>query len=397
MAKPSRLKKEGGYWKAFVAGRKRSFGNVNKVTLIEAQQAYARAIQDVPQPGTPASRVKKRFSVAELIDDYLIWLADHTGKSNYTTKKSLLKNFVAWESPRLRRQVAGVRAVDLVPSDFQDYIDYRRKRVGPGTLWHDFKALSACWTWGAGCKGHPTSHLPADHRPFDQLKCPPKPKKELTGDMLMTRDEYQSLLKNGETYGLHDLFKVMYETGCRPGELAAALVRDFDAEGAQLVLYKHKNRDRSASAKPRRIYLPPQALEIVDRLCRGRSPGDPIFVGPLGAAWDANRIGKLFREIRPREDLTPYSFRDAFISEMLRIGKPIFNVAAMVGTSPKMIQDHYGHFFQDDLASAAAELSAARAVPPTASTDTPAPAPITPTVDAPPTWGLSTFSVSTLG
>ena len=52
-----------------------------------------------------------------------------------------------------------------------------------------------------------------------------------------------------------------------------------------------------------------------------------------------------------RDHITPYSFRDLYISELLMMGNPPFKVAKLAGTSLREIERTYGHFFNADLAS----------------------------------------------
>jgi hypothetical protein len=62
-----------------------------------------------------------------------------------------------------------------------------------------------------------------------------------------------------------------------------------------------------------------------------------------------------------RGHITPYSFRDLYISELLMIGTPLFQVAKMAGTSTFEVEKTYGHFFNHDLAAAQEKLDAIRA------------------------------------
>ena len=86
-----------------------------------------------------------------------------------------------------------------------------------------------------------------------------------------------------------------------------------------------------------------------------------MFVRPNGTLWDQGKINKRMKAVRRvvtergeeiRDNITPYSFRDLYISELLMIGTPTFQVAKMAGTSLREIERTYGHFFNRDLAIA---------------------------------------------
>lgn len=61
-----------------------------------------------------------------------------------------------------------------------------------------------------------------------------------------------------------------------------------------------------------------------------------------------------------RDHITPYAFRDLYISELLMNGEPIFQVAKMAGTSATEIERTYGHFFNVQVIEAQERLEAAR-------------------------------------
>lgn len=52
-------------------------------------------------------------------------------------------------------------------------------------------------------------------------------------------------------------------------------------------------------------------------------------------------------------DVVPYSLRHTAITWMLQRGVEIWEVAGYVGTSPAMIERHYGHHSPKHLANAA--------------------------------------------
>ena len=252
-----------------------------------------------------------------------------------------------------------LRATDLTPQDFQAYLKSRAAEVDAGTVWITWKALAACWNWGAGTKRGGGGHLPKDHRPFKEFECPPEPIKELLWGDLPTDKELTALLSRAKREGLHEILVVLAETGCRPGELAKARVKHFDE--SQIILHKHKTSKRQTDSKPRRICLQGRSLSVVKQLVDSRVSADAhVFVRFNGSPWNISRLGHTFARLRGgvvREHLTLYSLRHWFISRAVRDGYPLLTIARAVGTSIKMIDKHYGHFAPSDIADMHASLA----------------------------------------
>jgi hypothetical protein len=102
---------------------------------------------------------------------------------------------------------------------------------------------------------------------------------------------------------------------------------------------------------------------------KSRRSSEPLFVRQGGKPWDQNKTNRRLSLVKQaaaqhqqlvRAQITPYSFRDLYISELLMIGTPIFQVAKMAGTSLQEIERTYGHFFNKDLATAQERLAESR-------------------------------------
>jgi len=99
--------------------------------------------------------------------------------------------------------------------------------------------------------------------------------------------------------------------------------------------------------------------------CDGKGPNAHIFLGRRGTPWTPEKLAFKFWTYRNRLDirdhLTTYSFRDLWISEALSAGTPIASVASAAGTSVKMIEKTYGHFYSRDLVEIATTVEERRA------------------------------------
>ena len=366
------LKKKIGkhtYWKSQISGKSYTFGNVSTVSKVEALTAFAAALAEVKENenGARAERPKAKklgkSNVAKLHDDYLAWVEANQSKKSGENKKSILGAFCRFKAEGSRRSMKHFSVNAVTADHLYEFLDFRREcDLAPKTIWHDITTVKACWNWGAGRNSDRPSagHMPETHDPFRRVKRPTVDQKNMTADSLLSDEEVSRLFQAVEAHRTDSVYYLpilmtLHLTGARPGELCGALVKDFQSHDNTIVLYRHKNDGRRTGdrAKPRVVPLSPTARKVVAARCEGQSPNAPIFRGALGAAWAPDTLARKFRTYRKRlkirDHLTTYSFRDLWISKALSAGMPIASVASAAGTSIKMIEKTYGHFYAKDL------------------------------------------------
>ena len=137
----------------------------------------------------------------------------------------------------------------------------------------------------------------------------------------------------------------------------------------QINLGNHKRVRTQHNPAARNIQVDEDLLEVLRRNARGKALTAPLFTHQDGRAWNQSEVNARLRAVKSvakergqvvRLEITPYSFRDLYISELLMLGIEPFKVAKMAGTSLKEIDRCYGHFFNHDLASAQQRLSRSR-------------------------------------
>jgi len=165
------------------------------------------------------------------------------------------------------------------------------------------------------------------------------------------------------------MLRAYHATGARTGELCSALVRDFMPRTSQICLGKHKRSRTQHNPTVRNIQVDETLSEILTRNAKGKASDQPMFTRETGNSWSASDLNKRLKRVialasehgeAVRNHITPYSFRDLYISELLMIGTEPFKVAKMAGTSLRELERTYGHFFNRDLAEAQARLTAER-------------------------------------
>jgi integrase len=229
-------------------------------------------------------------------------------------------------------------------------------------------ALKACWNWAAGeVADGGAGVLPSDHYPLAKLSRGFVAPKDLTEADLPTDAEIETLFRwagveptqvlveggkwrerlpdefyTHDSQVFADMLRVYHATGARTSELCAAVVRDVMLRTRQVCLGKHKRVRTQGNPTLRNIQIGQAIVKILDRNARGKRPDAPLFSHPTGTAWDGDQVNKRLKRVidlatrrgqAVRTHITAYSFRDLYISELLMIGTPAFQVAKMAGTS----------------------------------------------------------------
>jgi len=146
---------------------------------------------------------------------------------------------------------------------------------------------------------------------------------------------------------------IMCNTGMRPPEARNLRWRDIskgkDKDGRELVILSVSGKD-----KARQLVAPPSVGEYLERirtLSKATGPDDPVFTTIEGKS--ANSLYKaLIRDLLTESKLrdgpsgiprSTYSFRHTYATFRLSEGVDVYFLAQQMGTSVKMIEDHYGH------------------------------------------------------
>jgi len=158
----------------------------------------------------------------------------------------------------------------------------------------------------------------------------------------------------GPTFGPIAIFGV--ETGLRPSEWMALERRHVDRR-SQVVHVRNsvvdrRRREYGKTARSRRsVPLTGRALAAIDSF-PARLVTPLLFPAPKGGFIDLDNWRR--RHWRPAleaaglsSDLTPYGMRHTYASYALDAGVTIFELARLMGTSVKVIDDTYGHLVRD--------------------------------------------------
>jgi len=165
-----------------------------------------------------------------------------------------------------------------------------------------------------------------------------------------TREEWDALLAHVPPIA-RDIGILAHLTGTRPGEIEGLLKEELNYQLHEIDLTKRPGAKTGA----RPIVVVKEGWEIIERRAK-ESRGPFVFVAPKDPSATkrvgVHNIGRWLREAakvsgirgKGNERLVMYSARHGKITEMLRNGVSIWEVAEQTGTSAKMIKKHYGHF-----------------------------------------------------
>lgn len=166
-----------------------------------------------------------------------------------------------------------------------------------------------------------------------------KPYKDADGrrEVYLDKEQRRALLEAAQG-DLRDLLTCIALTGCRPGDPAAVLRKDYD-ERTGSVTFRTKTGKRT-------IPVSPAAKELLDRLAAGKQPDAHLFTN-AGEPWTPLAWAPLVKAAAAKAGLpsetVAYTLRHSWITDAIMGGMDLLTVARLTGTSLAMIQSHYGH------------------------------------------------------
>lgn len=169
-----------------------------------------------------------------------------------------------------------------------------------------------------------------------------KPHKDADGARELYLDIVQrrALLEAADS-DLRDLLSCIALTGCRPGDPAALLRKEYDARTGSVTF--------STKTGARTIPVSPEAKALLDRLAKGKLPKAHMFTN-AGVTWTPQAWAPLVKEAAAKAKLpaetVAYTLRHCFITDAIIGGMDLVTVARLTGTSLEMIEKTYGHLVQ---------------------------------------------------
>lgn len=169
-------------------------------------------------------------------------------------------------------------------------------------------------------------------------------------DLYLDRAQRRALLDEADA-DLRDMMECIVLTGCRPGDPAAALRRDYDARHGT-VKFRTKRHERI-------VPLSPAAKALFDRLAKNKLPNAYLFTNG-GVKWQhydwAEQVRTAVTAAKLPDGVVLYTLRHCWITDAITQGMDLLTVARLSGTSLAMIEKHYGHLVQGAARNKLAEV-----------------------------------------
>jgi integrase len=179
--------------------------------------------------------------------------------------------------------------------------------------------------------------------------------------------EYNLLLAQARRRSKKDfylLLQFLYRTGARPAEMYLAKSSEWDEERKAFVIKgvpENRGRFKLAYLGDDRIVYVPDDLVPLARELMAKHPDGPLFRTESGEPWKNNTLCARFKSIKRaanraaekdgltpvRDRVTAYSFRHAYVTRWIERGGPVWKLCELLGTSERMLREHYSHLFEE--------------------------------------------------
>lgn len=169
-----------------------------------------------------------------------------------------------------------------------------------------------------------------------------KPYRDADGrrEVYLDREQRRALLEaaGGD---LRDLLTCIALTGCRPGDPAAMLRKDWDGRTGTAT-FRTKTGER-------KVPVSPAARALFDRLAKGKLPDAHLFTNEgepwTSQAW-AYQVNAAVAKAELPAGTVAYTLRHCWITDAIVGGMDPVTVARLTGTSLEMISKTYGHLVE---------------------------------------------------
>jgi len=219
-------------------------------------------------------------------------------------------------------------------ADGKDPETLRRKKDTANRIWTILRAaLTLAWRDG---------HV-ADDNAWRRIK--PYPGASARREVFLSEAQCRELLEKCDD-DFAALVRAGLYTGARLGELLAATVGSFDKRTGTLQIPRGKT-----GARP--VVLPDEAVAWFGTLTAKRPQTEPLFMRQAKCAeWNKMEVSRCMRRAAKAAELPEgtcfYTLRHTYVSTALVRGVNIQLIAENVGTSVRMIEQHYGKFMHAD-------------------------------------------------
>jgi integrase len=165
---------------------------------------------------------------------------------------------------------------------------------------------------------------------------------------VIERDQFDKLLAVIPDAEFRLLERVLYFSGCRPGEAYKLKPRHLDPSKNQAVLNANEHKTGHRTGQPRTIRFPADVMAELRAIATNLAPDDVLLRNTKGRPWNDFNVAVRFRRALKRAGLpaglVPYNNRHSFGSGLVNAGFSTTHVARAMGhVTDHKLQEVYFH------------------------------------------------------
>jgi site-specific recombinase XerD len=301
--------------------------------LDEAWRLYHELMAEGPKASDPPPAVVScEPLVAEICDQFLVWVEGHKAPLTFTAYRQRLQHFL----DSLKRHGEQY----LIVSELRPY-HVTRVLIERGAGWSNTSKndiVSACqraFNWAA-------RQGLVRHNPLAGMEKPGREDRELA----ITPAEFEEILASVKEPNFRDLLRFTWESGVRPQEIVRIEARFVQLELHRIVFPVKESKGKKA----RRVIYLTEGGEAILRPLIEKHPTGSVFRNSEGRGWNKNSINCAFCRLEKKlgRKIHLGAFRKGFATEALKNGVDTITLANLMGhANSVMVSKVYAKVQQD--------------------------------------------------
>lgn len=312
MAKTAKpwYRKDRDTWTVWVDGRQVPLAK-GKANRDEAERAFHSLMAKRGLPAEPGTPEAEGHTVQWLCDRLLLHVRAERAPGTYDWYEARLGPLVVMHGSKA--------AASIRPHHVAEWLA-AHPDWGPTTRANAITAVKRVWRWGKR-----QGYLDVDH-----LEDVEKPTRRVR-EAILSPDQFRLILASAKDRAWRCLLTALWETGCRPKEVATVRAKDVDLRAGTWTVI---NKTRHRGERTRTIYLTPRMVALSKTLMI-HSPHGPLFTNQRGRPWTRNAMACRFARLRAKlgfgGEATAYAIRHVYATDALVNEVPIATVAELMG------------------------------------------------------------------
>lgn len=271
---------ERNVWKVTINGRRHNLGKSKKAAMGEFHRLMAQ----------PAKKKVSTCSLPGIVDAFLQWVQKNRAPDTYEWYRYRLQRFI--------HKHPGLRLQDLRPYHVQNWVDdYEFSQASRRNY---IRSVKRCFIWA-------TKQGYLERSPVEGLEAPTADRREV----VISQEEYESILALTPDEGLRDLTKTTWLVGCRPQESLRVEARHVDVDNQRWIFPVSEAKGKKA---PRIVYLTDEAL-VITRKNMLKHPSGMLFRNKQGKPWTPDAVNCGFDRIQQRMGKAEMVRRDLAVTD----------------------------------------------------------------------------------